>query len=711
MQLLFEEGGEIRAGTVLGQQGETWQAEMPTGKRTKVKARDVLLQFEQPGAAQLLNDAAGLATEVDLEFLWECAPEDEFGFTDLAAEYFGADAGVTQQAALIMALQGAPIYFRRKGRGRYMRAPEDQLRAGLAAVERKKQQALVQAGYEEALKAMQLPDAFRGKELQLIFRPDKNSLEYKALDAACTALAMSPTRLMVAVGGIANARALHEARFLSECFPRGTDFPELTIPEPPAGLPLADVRAFSIDDVTTTEIDDAFSVQPLADGTVRIGIHIAAPALAMQRGDALDAVARQRLSTVYFPGDKITMLPDAMVDRYTLQEGRTCPALSLYVVVDSETRSVVSSETRAEMVEMAANLRHNLLDDVMTEAALDAGTGDFPFRDELAMLWPFACYLYDERQKARIASGLKPETQSRADYSFYLDALDDGTERVRIEPRKRGSPLDKIVAELMILANSTWGKMLADAGVPGIYRAQKAWGINRTRMQTYPAPHEGLGVAQYAWSTSPLRRYVDLVNQWQILAVAQHGITAKLVAPFKPKDSDLLAAVADFEGTYSAYAEHQSTMEKYWCLRWIQQENKSRLTATVLKEGLVRFTDIPLMTRVPELAQAQRGTQVLLEVMGFDEISLELSTRVQEVFAGDAAVAGAAESLDAMEAEMRGDSPLDADDVDTSAEAPETRIILPDGITDGTTDGVTDSVPGDSDASEAPAPENGDLDR
>ena len=48
-------------------------------------------------------------------------------------------------------------------------------------------------------------------------------------------------------------------------------------------------------------------------------------------------------------------------------------------------------------------------------------------------------------------------------------------------------------------------------------------------MLTYPAPHEGLGVAQYAWSTSPLRRYVDLVNQWQILAVAQHGITAKLV--------------------------------------------------------------------------------------------------------------------------------------------------------------------------------------
>jgi exoribonuclease-2 len=698
MQLLFEEGGEIRAATVIGQQGETWQAEMPGGKRTKIKARDVLLQFEQPAAAQLITDASALVTEIDLDFLWECAPEEEFGFSDLAGEYFGAGPGVVQQTALAMALQGAPVYFRRKGRGRFMRAPEDQMRAGLAAIERKQQQALVQAGYEDTLKAMQLPDAFRGKELQLLFRPDKNSLEYKALDAACTALAMSPTRLMMAVGGIANARALHEARFLSECFPRGTAFPELEIPEPPSDLPIAPAPAFSIDDVTTTEIDDAFSVQLLDDSKVRIGIHIAAPALAMTRGDALDTVARQRLSTVYFPGDKITMLPDAMVDRYTLQEGRLCPALSLYVEVDCTTQTVVSAHTCAEQVNMAANLRHNLLDEVVTEEALEAGNGDFPFSAELSVLWPFACALYDGRQAARVASGLKPESQSRADYSFYLDPLESGGEHVRIEPRKRGSPLDKIVAELMILANSTWGRMLADAGVPGIYRAQKAWGINRTRMQTYPAPHEGLGVAQYAWSTSPLRRYVDLVNQWQILAVAQHGVTAKLVAPFKPKDADLLAAVADFEGTYAAYAEHQSTMEKYWCFRWIQQEQRTRMSATTLKEGMVRFDDIPLLTRVPELAQTSRGTRVLLEIAGTDEISLELSVRVLEINAGSDAPNVDPATLDELEKEMSSDDPLAGDDVETPAEIPDAP------------DAVADPMPSTTaDEAGAPEPSSGGL--
>jgi exoribonuclease-2 len=638
MQLLFEEGGEIRAGTVLSQQGEAYQVELPAGKRTKVKSKDVLLQFAQPSAIEMVRQTGDLTAEIDLDFLWECAPPDEFGFAELAAEYYGADAGAVQQAALAMALHGNPVYFRRKGRGRYLRAPEDQLKAALAAVERKKQQLQLQNEYEAQLKAHKLPEAFRGKVLQLLFKPDKNSLEYKAMDAACTALGMTPMRLMVAVGGVESPRALHEAKFLADCFPKGTGFADVEVPEPSADLPVADVQAFSIDDVTTTEIDDALSVTRIADGKLRVGIHIAAPGLGIRRGDALDAIARQRLSTVYFPGDKITMLPDSVVDRYTLQEGRTCPALSLYVTIDPngpDGVAVLGSETRAELVPIAANLRHNLLEDVVTEAALAAGTGDYPFRDELTELYRLANHLHDERQKARLASGLRPESHNRADFNFYIDVLDGGGERVRIEQRRRGSPLDKIVAELMILANSTWGKLLADHGVPGIYRTQKAWGMHRTRMQTYPAPHEGLGVAQYAWSTSPLRRYVDLVNQWQILAVAQHGVTAKLVAPFKPKDADLLAAVADFEGTYAAYADHQSTMERYWCLRWIKQENRNKLMATVLKDGAARFAEIPLVTRVPELAQASRGTQVLLELGDTDEISLEVSCRVLEVFAGE----------------------------------------------------------------------------
>lgn len=287
-------------------------------------------------------------------------------------------------------MHGAPVYFRRKGRGQYQRAPQEQLQMALASLERKRQQALVQAGYEEELKAGKLPEALKDKAIGLLTKPDKNSIEYKALEAAAAARGISQARLMLECGGIASARQLHEARFLAEYFPHGVGFPSVQPAPLPEDLPEADVEAFSIDDVTTTEIDDAFSVQHLADGRVRIGVHIAAPALGIARGDTIDSIARSRLSTVYMPGDKITMLPDNVVDVFTLGEGGLRPALSLYIIVNRETQDIVASETRAERVFIKSNLRHNHLDEHVTEESLAAGTGDYPHKEDIAVLWLLA---------------------------------------------------------------------------------------------------------------------------------------------------------------------------------------------------------------------------------------------------------------------------------------------------------------------------------
>ncbi|WP_085224345.1 ribonuclease catalytic domain-containing protein [Trinickia caryophylli] len=630
MNVFFEESGGLKVGSVLSRQGEALQVELPGGRRAKVRAKDVLIEFAAPSAAELLEQADQAAEQIDLDFLWECAPADEFPFAALAGEYFGASAGPVERAALILRMQGAPVYFRRKGRGMYQRAPEEQLKMALAALERKRQQALVQAGYEEELKAGRLPDAFKGKAIALLTKPDKNAIEYKALEAAAAARGISAARLMLECGGIASARALHEARFLSEYFPHGTGFPSVTPHPVPDDLPTAHAEAFSIDDITTTEIDDAFSVELLADSRVRIGVHIAAPALGIERGDAIDAIARGRLSTVYMPGDKITMLPDEVVDAFTLKEGGLRPALSLYVIVNRDTQEIVATETRAELVFVKSNLRHNTLDEWVTEEALAQGSGEYPHKDEIAVLWPFAQALFEKRQTARAGYGLRREVPGNTDYNFYVDG-----EHVTITPRRRGSPLDLIVAELAILANSTWGALLHDHGVPGIYRTQRTFaaaGPKRTRMQTTAAPHEGLGVAQYAWSTSPLRRYVDLVNQWQLLACVQHGVAAKLVAPFKPKDADLYAVVQGFDDTYAAYADHQRRMEYFWCLRWITQENRKEVVAAVIKGDLVRLEDVPLLLHVLGLGVHARGTRVLLEVLAIDELTIEASVRPVRVF-------------------------------------------------------------------------------
>jgi exoribonuclease II len=634
MNLFFEESGDFKVGAVLQQQGEAWQVELPTGKRTKVKSKDVLLQFEKPGPAELLEQAKSIAAEADLDFLWEVAGQEEFGFAELGAEYFGHAPLPAEAAGLVLALHGAPIYFYKKGRGRYKAAPEQSLRAAQAGIERKKQQALVQDAYVAELKAGKLPAAFAPLVHQLLFKPDKNSIEYKALETAADELQTAPARLMLANGGIASAKDLHMSRFLFEQFPRGAGFAPVSVPSAPGNLPLADVAAFSIDDVTTTEIDDAFSVRQLDDGTVRVGIHIAAPGLGIRPDDAIDKIARARMSTVYMPGDKITMLPDEVVAAFTLAEGNDCPALSLYATLNPADWTVISTTTRAERVPIKSNLRHNDLDDVVNEDTLASGEGDYAHKDELSLLWKWAQQLEAGRMKKREGFGLKPEQANRVDFNFYVE--DDV---VTILRRKRGAPLDKIVAELMIFANSTWGKLLHDSGVPGIYRSQGAgsgagWAAKmQVRMVTHAAPHQGLGVDQYAWSTSPLRRYTDLVNQWQILACAEHGVTAPLVAPFKPRDATLFSIVSAFDAAYAAYNDFQQNMERYWCLRWLAQENARQVDAVVLKDEVLRLVEIPLIIRLPGMQQVARGAQVRLDILRWDEVDLSLEARLLEVAA------------------------------------------------------------------------------
>ena len=630
MNVFFEESGDFKVGSVLSQAGEAYQVEMASGKRNKVKTKDVMLQFDKPSPAELLEQAKAIAADVDLDFLWEVAGEEEFGFAELGAEYFGHAPQPAEAAGLILTLHAAPIYFHKKGRGRYKKAPEQTLKAALAGIEKKKQQAVVQGQYAEELKAGTLPASMQNIVNQLLFKPDKNTIEYKALEQAANEVHTTPARVMLAAGGIKSPKELHMAKFLFENFPKGHGFPEMPVPAAPAGLPTAAVEAFSIDDVTTTEIDDAFSVVHQADGKVRVGIHIAAPGLGIKPDDAIDKIARGRMSTVYMPGDKITMLPDAIVDAFTLAEGKTCPALSLYAVLDPADWSVISTETRAELVPIANNLRHNTLDELVNEQTLASGEGDYPRKAELTLLWGWAQHLEAGRMVKREAFGLKPEQNNRVDFNFYVE--DDV---VTISRRKRGAPLDKIVAELMIFANSTWGKLMHDHGVPGIYRTQGqgvgGWAAKmQVRMMTQAAPHQGLGVDQYAWSTSPLRRYTDLVNQWQILACASHGVTAPMVAPFKHKDANLFAIVSAFDAAYAAYADFQSNMERYWCLRWLGQENAREVEAVVLKDEVLRLSDIPLIVRMPGMPSVARGSHVKLDVLRWDEVDLAIETRLQE---------------------------------------------------------------------------------
>ena len=668
MYALFEEAGKFMAGRILSEAEASAQVELDSGKRVKVKAAQMLLKFDKPAPAQLLSEAASLSQGIDLALAYEFAPEEEFGFADLAKDYFSEATTTAQQVAALMCLHEAPHYFRRGGKGRYRKAPVEIVQQALLAIEKKK---LVQAQIEAwsaDLVEGRCPEPIRQQLYKILFRPDKNTPEYKAVVEASKTSQTAPLALLQKAGAIASAWDFHWQRFLFDLFPKGTDFPALQAPSIQDELPLASVQAFSIDDSHTTEIDDALSLQGLGSGQVTVGIHIAAPGLALTPGGAIDQLGRQRLSTVYMPGYKITMLPDSVVQAYTLMEGRDSPAVSLYVTFNESDLEILHTETRIERVAILANLRHDQLDQTITAEWLENGQ-DTPSglpvdRPTLAFFWRLAKTLKARREVVRG----KPESFNRPDYSFKLerqsnDTPPTGEEAVVIGVRQRGAPLDLMVAEAMILANSTWGQWMASLGVPGIYRSQASMAPGvKVRMGTKALPHAGIGVPSYAWSTSPLRRYTDLVNQWQIIACARHGATAALAAPFKPKDAELFSIISGFDAAYSAYNSVQTSMERFWTLRHVQQHNTQELDASLVKEmgggvWLVRADALPLMFSVMGAQGLARGARVRVKLGAIDLMALDVNGTVMAHL--DAPDAADAQEIDeSEEAEALAAGPL-----------------------------------------------------
>lgn len=615
MYLLFEEAGAFKTGIERTATDASVQVELASGRRVKVKTANVLLRFREPNPAQLLTEAEALAETLDIDFLWEVSPEETISFETLAEAYFGKQASAVERAAMLLKLHSAPIYFHRKGKGLFRKAPPEILQAALAGLEKKrKRQAQIDAWRIELL-AGKIPPEWAPLLDQLLYAPDRNQIETQALEAAATERNTTPTRLLIDLGAVASTHDYHFGRFARELLPEEAAPPhwDEALATAWSSLPQADALAFSIDDHTTTEIDDAFSVRRRADGGWRVGVHIAAPALSIADGTELDRWARERLSTIYMPGHKITMLPPSAIAPHTLAENQWVPALSLYFDL-APSLALERTETQLERVFIAANLRLNALEPHFNEQTLSDGLPEpFPWRDELKLLWDVATVFEAGRGKPSVQNGI-------VDFLFYVDwaiTTEDGPGFVTLVPRPRGAPLDKLVSEWAIATNVRWGEWLRAHDVAGIYRGQPPG--EKVRMSIHTEPHEGLGVPCYLWATSPLRRYVDLANQRQLLATLGHG---------EPLPADRLAElIPAFETRYAQYQEWQRHMERYWALRWLRQERVATTTALVLRENWVRLESAPLAVKVPSLPLLASGTRVRIAIETVDLVDLDLKVR------------------------------------------------------------------------------------
>ena len=601
MNIFYEESGQFKVATIVQKNDATYQVDTQHGKRTKVKANNVFAEFDGDMAA-FLENAQAQAADIDTDLLWEVCGEEEFTAEAIAEEYYGHAPTKTELAATLIALYAAPMYFYKKAKGVFKAAPEETLKQALAAIERKKQQDAQIDAWAEALKRGEMPSEIAADLKTILHAPDKQSLTYKAFTKAADELKISAYELAKKTGGITSIPQYLQDGFEIKYFPKGTGFPDLPLPEMP-DLPKADVTAFSIDDESTTEVDDALSLTDLGNGMKRVGIHIAAPSLAIKQGDKMEKNIMERLSTVYFPGGKITMLPENWIAAFSLDAGAYRPAISIYFDVDNEF-NVGAPTCKIEAVNIAENLRIQAIEPHFnTETGLDeAGEMMFAHHQDLIWFYQFAIAL----QKAR--GKYEPDRAPQYDYSIELD--EEGN--VSVVRRERGSPIDTLVSEMMILANSTWAQMLDENELPGLFRVQPA---GKVRMSTKSEPHIGMGVQHYGWFTSPLRRAADYINQKQLISLIDD--TAEPL--YQNSDAELFAALRDFDAAYTAYADFQRQMEAYWSLVYLQQQGTSELTATILKEDLVRIEGLPLVTRATGIPfDALPKSQALFKITELD---------------------------------------------------------------------------------------------
>ena len=601
MNIFYEESGQFKVASIVQKNDATYQVDTQHGKRTKVKANNVFAEFDGDMAAFLENTQAQ-AADIDTDLLWEVCGEEEFTAEAIAEEYYGHAPTKTELAATLIALYAAPMYFYKKAKGVFKAAPEETLKQALAAIERKKQQDAQIDAWAEALKRGEMPSEIAADLKTILHAPDKQSLTYKAFTKAADELKISAYELAKKTGGITSIPQYLQDGFEIKYFSKGTGFPDLPLPEMP-DLPKADVTAFSIDDESTTEVDDALSLTDLGNGMKRVGIHIAAPSLTIKPGDKMEKNIMERLSTVYFPGGKITMLPENWIAAFSLDAGAYRPSISIYFDVDSEF-NVGTPTCKIEAVNIAENLRIQTIEPHFNaETGLDeAGEMMFAHHQDLIWFYQFAIAL----QKAR--GKYEPDRAPQYDYSIELD--EEGN--VSVVRRERGSPIDTLVSEMMILANSTWAQMLDENELPGLFRVQPA---GKVRMSTKSEPHIGMGVQHYGWFTSPLRRAADYINQKQLISLIDDSAEPL----YQNSDAELFAALRDFDAAYTAYADFQRQMEAYWSLVYLQQQGTSELTATILKEDLVRIEGLPLVTRATGIPfDALPKSQALFKITELD---------------------------------------------------------------------------------------------
>jgi exoribonuclease-2 len=585
----YLDDGKLRPGLVVREQDNHLFILEPGGREHPVARELVLVSHPElktaredlPGTiASLKAERERLAAELDLNLLWEVVHEQArgFGAEELAELFFGS-RNPTAVSVMFEALLNDRLYFIRRhmefvarGAEQVERLRVQYERIRLRSEGGRKMRETIRAILERgALPPSDQCESLIAELTRYLENPFTRNSELTAM-------------LQAAAGDITAAEAAYEilerlghtppgprfaliggvkARFSSDALAEAENA------APPPRAELDDQCAVTIDDDDTLEIDDALSCEPLSDGGIRARIHIALVSDLVARGGPMDKEAARRAATIYLPETTVRMLPDRIsCERASLIAGDARHVLTTDVRLSAH-GDLVEYSIYPGILRVAKRLSYEEADDYL------AGNDGRSPAEACMLRWlhQAALHLRERRRSAGAALMQRRETKIKV-----------SSDEIELKVIDNASASRQLVAEFMVLSNYAAARFAADNRIPIIYRVQPGGAgelINqKPRLSLYPEFHSGVGLGHYAQFSSPIRRYMDLVLQRQLMA----ALTRDGQPLYNPEE--LLGVLANSENAEAEGRELERRAKRYWTLRYLQRHALKRpLEALVLRDG------------------------------------------------------------------------------------------------------------------------------
>jgi exoribonuclease-2 len=376
-----------------------------------------------------------------------------------------------------------------------------------------------------------------------------------------------------------------------------------------SGLPL-----FTIDGPSTRDFDDALSLEPVDRG-YRLGIHITDVTPFIMPDSALDRQAFARASSIYLPATQIPMLPKNL-SHNALSLVKDLKRLSVTLFIDfDKTWGLIGHRFALTVVTVEKQLTYDEVNEMYLEDPL------------LAALHR----LTDALRQRRAMNGAMLIPLPEIHFTF------DGQSHLRVELIDQDTPARVMVSECMILYNWLTAKFAAETGVPVLYRGQEPpqerlpfedshyihyvfqqrRKLHPLTIDTVPKPHSGIGVDVYTNATSPLRRYMDLLVQRQIISALTGENPVYTASKIKEIGLSVQQTLKDIDGM-------KRNQMRYWILKHLTERVGERLTALVFQKlrskYLVILTDLLFVAELPSVGthELSPGEQISVVVKRSD---------------------------------------------------------------------------------------------